>query len=92
MVILGGKTYLTGALGSLDKEGDSVTVAWSKVSGPGTVTFAAASAPITTATFSSVGDYVLKLTASPNYARDNRPLSPPEDRSTIRSSVWLKDQ
>ena len=32
------------------------------------------------------------LTAIPNYARDNRPFTPPEDRSTIRSTVWLKDQ
>ncbi len=32
------------------------------------------------------------LTAIPNYARDNRPFTPPENRSTIRSTVWLKDQ
>ena len=75
VVILGGKTYLTGALGSLDKEGDSVTVAWSKVSGPGTVTFAAASAPVTTATFSSVGDYVLKLTASKGRVNESSSLA-----------------
>jgi PKD repeat protein len=42
----------------------TVTVAWSKSSGPGTVTFANAAAKITTATFSAAGTYVLKLTAS----------------------------
>jgi len=64
LVVLNGKTYLTGEFRSLRKKGTSTTVTWSKVSGPGTVTFAAASAPVTTATFSAVGDYVLKLTAS----------------------------
>jgi hypothetical protein len=39
------------------------TVAWSKVSGQGTVTFADESAEDTTATFSSAGAYVLRLTA-----------------------------
>jgi hypothetical protein len=42
----------------------TVTVAWSKVSGPGTVTFANPAAKVTTATFSVAGTYVLKLTAS----------------------------
>lgn len=37
---------------------------WSKVSGPGIVTFANASSTNTTATFSAVGTYVLRLTAS----------------------------
>jgi hypothetical protein len=39
------------------------TAAWSKASGPGTVTFADASSPSTTATFSSAGTYVLRLSA-----------------------------
>ena len=64
VVILPGKTYLTGELlGSLGKKTGAARVTWSKVSGPGTVTFADANAPVTTATFSAVGDYVLKLTA-----------------------------
>jgi hypothetical protein len=40
------------------------TKTWSKVSGPGTVTFADASATDTTATFSASGAYVLRLTAN----------------------------
>src|SRR5215813_13227776 len=43
--------------------GPAATVTWSKESGPGTVTFADAKAPVTTATFSAPGAYVLKLTA-----------------------------
>ncbi len=38
--------------------------AWTKVSGPGTVTFADATNPVTTATFSAAGEYVLRLTAN----------------------------
>jgi hypothetical protein len=38
--------------------------AWSKVSGPGTVTFGNSSSASTTATFSTAGTYVLQLTAS----------------------------
>jgi hypothetical protein len=41
----------------------AVTTAWSKVSGPGTVTFGNASAVDTTASFSTAGVYVLRLTA-----------------------------
>ncbi len=42
----------------------SLTVAWSKVSGPGTVTWDTSTAQATTATFSAAGSYVLRLTAT----------------------------
>jgi PKD repeat protein len=42
----------------------TVTTTWSKVSGPGTVTFGNASARATTATFSTAGSYTLRLTAN----------------------------
>jgi hypothetical protein len=41
----------------------AVTTSWSKVSGPGTVTFQNAAAMSTSATFSVAGNYVLRLTA-----------------------------
>jgi hypothetical protein len=41
----------------------ALTCTWTKVSGPGTVTFGDTSDPTTTATFSTVGVYVLRLTA-----------------------------
>lgn len=40
------------------------TLSWSKVSGPGEVTFANANAAVTTASFSAAGTYVLRLTAN----------------------------
>ncbi|MBI4893800.1 MAG: glycoside hydrolase family 127 protein [Acidobacteria bacterium] len=44
-------------------QGPPVTVSWQKESGPGKVTFADPKAPVTTATFSEPGVYVLKLAA-----------------------------
>ena len=40
-----------------------LTITWSKLTGPGTVTFGNASAVDTTATFSAIGTYVLQLVA-----------------------------
>ncbi len=47
-----------------DADSDPLTTTWTKSSGPGTVTFADASAVDTTATFSAAGDYVLQLEAN----------------------------
>jgi RHS repeat-associated protein/uncharacterized repeat protein (TIGR01451 family) len=44
--------------------GGTLTIQWSKLSGPGTVAFGNASQPITTAAFSTHGVYVLRLSAS----------------------------
>jgi DUF1680 family protein len=62
-VVLGGKTYLAGKAEWL-KPSSANTIKWSKQSGTGRVTFANAASAATTATFSTVGVYVLKLTAS----------------------------
>ena len=43
--------------------GSTVTDLWSKVSGPGTVTFANPNTAVTTASFSTAGTYTLRLTA-----------------------------
>ena len=43
--------------------GSSLTYTWTKVAGPGTVTFATPGAASTTATFSAIGIYLLRLTA-----------------------------
>ena len=48
----------------LPKPPGAVTTTWSKVSGPGTVTFGNANAVDTMASFSAAGSYVLRLTAS----------------------------
>lgn len=75
---------------------------WSKVSGPGTVTFADANAPTTTARFSANGEYVLKVTASDGSTTASSTLAvrvesapPPArlapivtKRHTITSPLW----
>jgi hypothetical protein len=47
-----------------DDPGQTLSVLWIEVSGPGTVTFADASTEDTTASFSVAGTYVLRLTAN----------------------------
>jgi len=64
VVVLGGKSYLSGEVRTLGTKGPATSVRWSKASGPGTVDFVDAGALETTATFSAAGDYVLKLTAA----------------------------
>lgn len=58
VVVLPAKTYLRGEV-----RGGKDSVAWSRESGPGRVTFGG-SGEETTAEFAAPGDYVLKLTAS----------------------------
>ena len=48
---------------------------WSQLSGPGSVSFSDASAPSTTAVFSSPGAYLLKLTAANANGETSRTLS-----------------
>lgn len=65
VVVVGGKTYLSGEVRTLNEEDRLATkLKWSKASGPGAVTFADPGAPVTTATFSESGDYTLNLMAT----------------------------
>jgi len=65
VVVLGGRTYLSGQLKTLKGKGSgNIGVTWGKASGAGWVSFANANVPDTTATFSQTGDYVLQLTAT----------------------------
>ena len=73
VVMAGGKTYLEGRIKTLRNAASTAT--WSKASGPGTVEFADAGAPVTTATFSQAGDYVLKLTAGEGQLRASSELA-----------------
>jgi hypothetical protein len=65
-VTLGSSANLNGTVSddSLPNPPATLTTTWSKVSGPGTVTFGNASAVDTTASFSNTGTYVLRLTAN----------------------------
>lgn len=54
-------TALAGS--ATDRNNDSLTYLWEKVSGPGTVTFTNDTNPTTNVTFDTAGAYILKLTA-----------------------------
>lgn len=99
-VILGAQTYLSGNVTWLEDSPRNVS-RWVRTSGPGTVTFQNATCPVTKASFSAPGDYVLTLLAS---GSDDRSHSlnvhvepePPHDRLdvvytrnySIQSSFW----
>ena len=51
-------------------EGTALRFLWSKVGGPGTVTFGSPNSPQTTATFSEPGVYTLRLAAGPTGTPD----------------------
>ncbi len=61
---LAASAFLDGTVSDDGLPSGTLSSSWSAVSGPGTVGFANANAVDTTATFSSVGSYVLRLTAS----------------------------
>ncbi|TWT82817.1 Non-reducing end beta-L-arabinofuranosidase [Planctomycetes bacterium CA13] len=64
-VVLGGKSFLEAKLKTLGTTDDRQTkVTWTKASGPGEVNFANPASLVTTATFSTLGDYVLEMTAT----------------------------
>ena len=87
-VVLGGQTYLSGKADWLMPR-DGNVVRWSKVAGPGHVTFADPGAAETTATFSAPGDYVLKLTATGDKEHNDSTLlvqaeaAPPKERLDV---------
>jgi hypothetical protein len=62
---------LNGVADDDGKPSGTLTYAWSKVSGPGTVNFADASAAVTTASFSLAGTYVLRLSVSDSILTDS---------------------
>jgi len=88
-VVLGGKTFLSGQIKSLRPERATTNVTWSRAAGPGKVGFENAHAPVTTATFSAPGNYVLQLDAGADRLRGTSQLRvkvvrpPPTDRLEV---------
>ncbi len=87
VLILGGKTYLSGKATSL--KGNTVKSEWSEETGPGNVSFRDSNALETEATCSELGDYVLKLTASDSRMSSSSTLKlkviepPPKQRLNV---------
>ena len=82
-------TYLAGTVKSLKTDPGGTKVTWSKASGPGEVKFADPNALKTTATFSALGDYVLRLTGAAGALSSASTLNvavhapPPADRLDV---------
>jgi len=70
----------------------TLTTTWSKISGPGTVTFANANAAATTVTFSAAGSYVLRLTATDGGATAFQNLAVTASANTAPTISALTDQ
>jgi len=86
-VVSDGKTYLSGKVSWLQDSPQNIAK-WKKSAGPGAVTFASAAAPVTTATFSQPGDYVLALEATgskgaPHSVNVHVEPAPPADRLDV---------
>jgi uncharacterized protein len=86
-VVSDGKTYLSGKVSWLRDSPQNIAK-WKKSAGPGAVTFASAAAPVTTATFSQPGDYVLALETSgskgaPHSVNVHVEPAPPADRLDV---------
>jgi RHS repeat-associated protein len=83
-----------GALnGSVSDDGlpsNAVSVSWTMVSGPGTVTFDNAAQAVTGAVFSAPGSYVLRLTASDGALSSNATVNVTVNNSAGWSGGWLE--
>ncbi len=64
MVLPASNATLNGTVKDTSPDADKLTSTWSKVAGPGEVTFSSPGTPVTSATFSKPGTYLLRLTAS----------------------------
>jgi DUF1680 family protein len=86
-VVLGSQTYLAGQVTWL-LESPRNHAQWLKSTGPGAVVFGKTNSAVTTATFSSPGDYVLTLAASGSRDQSHSiavrvVLPPPKDRLEV---------
>ena len=64
VITLPASASLTGSVSDDGLPSGTVTTSWTKLSGPGTVTFGNGALASTTASFSAAGTYVLRLTAN----------------------------
>jgi hypothetical protein len=70
--------------------GGTLTITWSKISGPGSVTFGPPNTAVTTATFGQAGTYVLRLTANdsqlPGYGEVTVTVNPAANQAPVANA------
>jgi uncharacterized protein len=86
-VVSDGRTYLSGKVTWLEDSSKN-RARWVKTAGPGAVAFADSASPVTTATFSQPGDYLLALETSGSKGRSRAigvhvEPAPPADRLNV---------
>ncbi len=74
-VYLGSGLKINATATAIPARAGSLSLLWSKVSGPGTVTFSSATVDSPTVTFSAIGSYVLRLTASDGVLQSTRDIT-----------------
>lgn len=74
-ISVGSSLVINATATAITAQAASLAVQWSKSSGPGTVTFGTPTQASTTATFSSAGDYVLRLTANDGLLSSSKDLT-----------------
>ena len=89
-VVFPGSGALNGSVLDDGLPSNALTVAWSAVSGPGTVTFDNAAQAVTGAVFSAPGSYVLRLTANDGVLSANSTVNVTVNASASWNSGWLE--
>ena len=88
--VLGGSARLSGAATDDGQPtGSTLATTWTLVRGPGTVTWADASLAATTATFSAIGSYTLRLTASDGERSSSDDVVVTVETPGITRDYWL---
>jgi hypothetical protein len=88
-VTLPGKAILDGSVSDDGLPTNTLTITWSKVSGPGTVTFDAPNQAATAASFSLAGSYVLQLSASDGVLTTNSTVTVTGTADPNWSGGWI---
>jgi DUF1680 family protein len=95
-VVSDGRTYLSGKVTWLEDSSKN-RARWMKSAGPGSVVFADADSPVTTATFSQPGDYLLALevsgskSAAPSIGVHVEPAPPSERLNVVYTRKYSVD-
>lgn len=79
---------LSGTVSDPALPGASISTIWSKVSGPGTVTYDFPSRPVVRATFSQIGTYVLQLSASDSLGSNSLRVTVTAE-ATLAPQGWI---
>jgi len=90
-ITFGNSASLDGTVTDDNLPGSDVTQTWTKVSGPGTVSFGNANAVDTTATFSQPGTYILRLTASDGQLSSSDTMSVVVNTTSDPVTISLQD-